>query len=102
MASPTTVPPPPLTAHLTTAPHFGMGAMPEKGIHLGRERVKWTEEVWDRIDRAVHHEFKRTSISARFLPHHRVDPHVTTVPADTILDKINGNPLNVPAILARD
>jgi len=25
---------------------------------------------------------------------------VTTVPADTILDRINGNPLNVPAILA--
>ena len=99
MGSTTTAPAPPLTAHLTATPRSGMAAMPEKGIHLGRERVKWSEEVWDRIDRAVHHEFQRTSVSARFLPHHRVDPHVTTVPADTILDRINGQPLNVPAIL---
>jgi uncharacterized linocin/CFP29 family protein len=98
--------PGPLTAHLTTAAHSGgshasKSYTPPKGIHLGRERVKWTEEVWERIDRAVNYEFQRTRVAARFLPHHRVDPHTTTVPQDQILSTINGaQPFSLAAILA--
>jgi hypothetical protein len=100
MGSTTTAPAPPLTAHLTSTPHFAGSPMPEKGVHLGRERVKWNPEVWERIDRAVHHEFLRTSVVRRILPHHRVDPHITTVPADTILSSINGPTFSLAAILA--
>jgi uncharacterized linocin/CFP29 family protein len=101
MATPTTTP---LTAHLAPVSHpvshVDASHPLEKGIHLGRERVKWSEDVWDRIDRAVHHEFLRTSVVRRILPHHKVDPHVTTVPADTILSSINGAPFSLAAILA--
>jgi len=62
--------------------------------------VKWSEEVWERIDHAVHREFLRTSVAEKFLPHHRVDPHITTLPADTILSSINGPPLSIGGILA--
>jgi uncharacterized linocin/CFP29 family protein len=96
MASPTTAP---LTAHLASVPPSDPAHPPQKGIHLGRERVKWSAEVWERIDRAVHHEFQRTRVAARFLPHHRVDPHITTVPQDQILSAINGAPFSLAAIL---
>ncbi len=93
-------PPAPLTAHLTSASQSSAPHAPTKGIHLGRERVKWSEEVWERIDRAVHHEYHRTRVAARFLPHHRVHPHVTTVPQDQILSTINGSPFSLAATLA--
>ncbi len=81
--------PPPLTAHLSSAPHAGEHFAPPKGLHLGREKVSWDPKVWERIDRAVQREFKRTRVAAKFLPHHRVDPHITTVPADTVLANLN-------------
>jgi hypothetical protein len=77
--------PPPLTGHLTQAPPRGAAHSPPKGIHLGREHVPWTPEVWEAIDKAVHHEMKRTLISARVLPHHRVGPQVTSVESETVL-----------------
>jgi len=86
----TTTAPPPLTAHLTTEAHSGPAHTPPKGIHLGRERVNWNHKVWERIDRAVQHEFHRTRVAGKFLPHHRVDPHVTTVPADSVLAYLGG------------
>lgn len=78
-------PPTPLTAHLTSASDSGESYTPPTGIHLGREQVKWNEDVWERIDRAVHDESQRTRVAAKFLPQYRVDPHTTTVPADTVL-----------------
>jgi uncharacterized linocin/CFP29 family protein len=96
----TTTAPGPLTAHLASVIPSDASHTPQMGIHLGRERVKWSQEVWDRIDRAVHHEFQRTCVAARFLPHHRVDPHITTVAQDQILSSINGAPFSLAAILA--
>ncbi len=51
----------------------------------------WTPEVWERIDQAVHEEMHRSAIAAKFLHHHRVNPHVTTAPADTVLASLNGS-----------
>jgi hypothetical protein len=93
MDSPTPAPTGSLTSHLTQTPQASPDTSntPPTGIHLGREHVKsWTPEVWDRIDRAVHHEMHRTRVAAKFLPHHRVDPHVTTVPAGVVLASLNG------------
>src|SRR5260221_7384614 len=85
----------PLTAHLASTAHQGASQNMPKALHLGREHVKWGHEVWERIDRAVHHEINRTRVAAKFLPHHRVDPHVTTVPSDLIQQTIDGVPLGV-------
>jgi uncharacterized linocin/CFP29 family protein len=51
--------------------------------NLGREKLPWSDQVWTRIDRAVHDEGKRIWIGRRFLP---VVPmaDALTVPADTI------------------
>jgi uncharacterized linocin/CFP29 family protein len=51
--------------------------------NLGRENLPWNDEVWARIDRAVHDELKRIWIGRRFIP---VVPmaDALTVPADTI------------------
>lgn len=88
-STPTTVPP--LTAHLThpapTAPQPG-----HHGINLGRDKVNWSHEVWERIDRAVTHEVRRTRVAARFLPHYRVAPSVTYVAADVVLSSLAGPP----------
>jgi hypothetical protein len=96
MASTVTSPTPPLTAHLATMPHPSPAGAPphggQNGINLGRDKVNWTHEVWERIDRAVAHEVHRTRVAAKFLPHHRVDPHVTYVPADVVLASQGGLP----------
>jgi uncharacterized linocin/CFP29 family protein len=54
--------------------------------NLGREKLPWGDEVWARVDRAVHAEGKRTRIGRRFLP---VVPMVDalTAPADTIASR---------------
>jgi uncharacterized linocin/CFP29 family protein len=51
--------------------------------NLGREKLPWSDEVWARIDRAVHDEGRRIWIGRRFLP---VVPmaDALTAPADTI------------------
>src|ERR1700722_3655104 len=81
--------PAPLTAHLTSPGHSSAPHSPPKGVHLGREHIKWSPKVWERIDRAVHHEMSRTRVATRFLPQYRVDPHVTPVPAETVLAGLN-------------
>ncbi|MBI1744417.1 encapsulin [Candidatus Acetothermia bacterium] len=54
---------------------------------FGRENVpQWNQEVWDRIDKAVHDETQRTKIAAKFLPLFGplTDPSTKTVPSDII------------------
>jgi uncharacterized linocin/CFP29 family protein len=52
----------------------------------GREKVPWSQEVWDRIDEAVHAECERTEIAAKFLPMQGpIPPMTTTVPSDTVI-----------------
>jgi hypothetical protein len=94
--------PAPLTAHLNSASSTDTddSYTPPTGIHLGRERVKWGPEVWERIDRAVNFEYRRTRVTSKFLPIHRVGPHVTTVPADSLLASVNGPAFSFASILA--
>jgi uncharacterized linocin/CFP29 family protein len=51
----------------------------------GRDKIQWSQEVWDRIDVAVHDECVRTKVASKFLPIHPVQPRTTTVPSDIIL-----------------
>jgi uncharacterized linocin/CFP29 family protein len=65
----------------------------------GRDRVGWTPEFWDRIDRAVHDEMCRVSVGRRFLPLVPV-PDALTVPADTITEIRES--ASAPAVLSVD
>jgi hypothetical protein len=51
--------------------------------------------VWERVDRAVYLESKRTRLCAKFLPPHHVDPHVTSVPSDVVSGAIGGSPFSL-------
>lgn len=51
-----------------------------------RNQIPWDEEIWNRIDRAVHDECKRTKIAAKFLPIHvPASPNQLTIPSDTVI-----------------
>jgi uncharacterized linocin/CFP29 family protein len=50
----------------------------------GRDRFHWGQDVWDRIDKAVHDEVMRTRVGAKFLPLQPVLPRTTSVPSDRI------------------
>jgi uncharacterized linocin/CFP29 family protein len=52
--------------------------------NLGRDELAWRQEIWNRIDQAVHDEAKRTKIAAQFLPLFPVGPDTTTVPSDAV------------------
>ena len=87
------VAPAPMAA--THAPvHPGPHAGAPSPAHRGREKLHWAKEVWDRLDHAVHKEVERTRVAAKFLPHHPVPPHTTSVPADIVIVPTPGpNPL---------
>lgn len=54
-------------------------------MNNGREKVPWSQEIWDCIDQAVHAECQRTKIAAKFLPMHGpIDPRARTVPSDRV------------------
>jgi uncharacterized linocin/CFP29 family protein len=54
-------------------------------MNNGRDKVHWSKEVWERIDRAVYHEAMRTLVGPKFLPLHPVEPKTTTVPSDLVI-----------------
>jgi len=58
--------------------------MPPATNNLGRDKVHWTKEIWDRIDKAVHDEVMRTRVGQKFLPIRPVLPRTTSVPFDSI------------------
>ena len=58
--------------------------MASNGGNLGRDKLSWPQEMWDRIDAAVHDEMKRTVIARRFIPGVPVAPDALTVAADTV------------------
>lgn len=60
--------------------------MPRTGYNNnGRDKLPWPQEIWDRIDRAVHDECQRTKIARKFLPMYGpVSPGELTVTSDTI------------------
>jgi uncharacterized linocin/CFP29 family protein len=77
----------PMPAGLTPATIAPMpaGVIPAPvTTNQGRDKVHWSQDVWDRIDRAVHDEVMRTRVAEQFLPIHLVIPQTTSVPADII------------------
>ncbi|MGK7914580.1 MAG: encapsulin [Prochloraceae cyanobacterium] len=74
-------------------------------LNLRRKELPWDEAIWDRIDRAVYHECKRTQIASKFLPlYGPVESGQLTVPSDKIMlgqtnngqRNLNGNKLELP------
>lgn len=52
---------------------------------FGREKLSWSQEIWNRIDRAVHDECARIRVARKFLPlYGPVSDSTLTVPSDTI------------------
>lgn len=59
-------------------------------MDFGREKLHWTEEAWNRLDRAVDAEVERTSISRKVLPlYGPISEGTTAVPSD-IFDPLTG------------
>jgi uncharacterized linocin/CFP29 family protein len=50
----------------------------------GRDKLEWSEPVWQNIDQAVHEEAVRAEISSKFIPLRGPFPDALTVPADVI------------------
>lgn len=61
--------------------------MPRVGYNNnGRDKLPWSQEIWDRIDQAVHDECQRTKIARKFLPMYGpVSPGELIVASDTVL-----------------
>jgi len=66
-------------------------------MSYGKEEPEWTQEVWDRIDQAVHDEAQRTKVAAKFLPLYMAVPSALIVPADTV--NVDSPPLTVDEAL---
>ena len=65
---------------------------PPAANNLGRDKIHWSKDVWDRIDKAVHAEMMRTRTAQKFLPIRPVFPRTTSVPSDSIQGPIQANP----------
>ena len=59
-----------------------------------REKLPWSQEIWNRIDQAVHNECQRTKVARKFLPlYGPVAAGQTTVHSDTVA--VDGQSLSV-------
>jgi uncharacterized linocin/CFP29 family protein len=58
----------------------------------GRDKIHWSKDVWDRIDKAVHVEMMRTRVAQKFLPIRPVFPRTTSVPSDFIQAPAQNDP----------
>ncbi len=58
--------------------------MGNNGTNLGRDKLSWSKEIWNRIDQAVHDEVQRIRVAARVFPV-RPYPDATTIPSDNII-----------------
>jgi uncharacterized linocin/CFP29 family protein len=59
---------------------------------LGRDKVPWTKDIWDRIDKAVNDEVMRTRVGQKFLPICPVLPRTVSVPTDSITPPTAASP----------
>ena len=59
--------------------------------NLGRDKLTWSQDIWDGIDKAVHDEVQRTKIAAKFLPLYSAAPDTTKVSSDAV--DLNTSPL---------
>jgi uncharacterized linocin/CFP29 family protein len=62
-------------------------------MSLGRERISWSDDVWKRIDDAVHEEVQRTSVAAKFIPLHAPAPAPDALNVQS--DKVDPSTLTV-------
>jgi uncharacterized linocin/CFP29 family protein len=63
-------------------------------MNLGREKLDWSQDIWNRIDQAVHDECQRTKVAAKFLPMYGpISPGETTVLSDRV--ELDGQTLSV-------
>src|SRR3989442_5137434 len=53
-------------------------------MNHGRDKIDWSQALWNRIDQAVHQETERTRVAAKFVPLYGPVPDALTAPADTI------------------
>jgi uncharacterized linocin/CFP29 family protein len=67
-------------------------SFPPTNAGNGRDKIHWSKEVWDRIDKAVHAEMMRTRIAQKFLPIRPVVPRTTSVPFDSIQPPSGSDP----------
>ena len=69
-----------------------------------RNSVPWSEDIWSRIDQAVHDECKRTKVAAKFLPiFGPIDSSQLTMPSDTIVvNQANNNGNNQQKLAVRE
>lgn len=40
----------------------------ETNMNLGRDKVPWSQDVWNRIDPAVPAEGRRSKVTSKFIP----------------------------------
>ena len=64
---------------------YGSTMMRNNGTNLGRDKLPWTKEIWDRIDQAVHEEVKRIRVAAKVFCPVRLYLDATTIPSDNIV-----------------
>jgi uncharacterized linocin/CFP29 family protein len=75
---------------MASGPTLMMG---HNGTNLGRDKLPWSKETWNRIDQAVHDEVQRIRINAKVFPV-RPYPNARTIPSDII----NGLPAPMPPV----
>jgi uncharacterized linocin/CFP29 family protein len=69
-------------------------------MDLGRDRLNWTQDVWKKIDDAVHDEFQRTAVAAKFIPLYGPVADALTVASDIIdLDTMTVDEVAVTPLL---
>jgi hypothetical protein len=62
-----------------------MESMTSMSTNNRQNQDPWNEEIWKRIDMAVHTECMRTKVASRFLPLVKVDQAQLTFPSDTVI-----------------
>ena len=82
------IPATPAQANMTPS----AGYLAPTATNNGRNKIHWSQDIWDRIDKAVHDEMMRTRVAQQFLPLRPVLPRTTSVPFDSIALPAATNP----------
>ncbi len=53
-------------------------------MNLGRDKLDWSQDIWNQIDKAVHDEAQRTRVAMKFIPIFMTTSDAKTVPSDTV------------------
>jgi uncharacterized linocin/CFP29 family protein len=69
---------------------------------IGRNKLPWGEDVWKRLDTAVHEEMTRARVAAKFMPTVHVPAMTLTVPSDAVVLPGSPSAAAVPGAVAVD